>query len=255
MKKLFSLLKLFSLSLIFLPGVSVAQEVQNYKFEVGQFNKLRVLDNVNVIYRNNPDSTGFVQYRGNKEFADAFILTPKKGELKVQVSTEDVGNPDLPTLFVYSDFLSAVENSSKFTVRVEEMAPCAEFSAKQIGNGRIEIDNVKANVVNATIATGNGSVSIGGTCKDAVLKMVGTGTILADRLKATFVTCKILGAGSIGCWAVDKLNVSGIGSTKIYYKGTPEVKKTGGGKLFELPEDASPEYLNSIYDMARHNRK
>lgn len=66
--------------------------------------------------------------------------------------------------------------------------------------------------------------------------MVGTGTISADRLEADVVQCKILGSGSIGCWPLQKLNVRGIGSTKVYYKGDPQVKKSGGGKLYPLPE-------------------
>ena len=78
--------------------------MEDYKIEVGQFDKLKISDNVNVVYRCLPDSSGFVQYRGRKEFANAFILTPKDGTLKIQVTTEDVGNPDLPTLYVYSDF-------------------------------------------------------------------------------------------------------------------------------------------------------
>ncbi len=51
------------MSLIFMAGLS-AQESDNYKVEVGQFDKLQVVDNVNVVYRCLPDSTGFVQYKG-----------------------------------------------------------------------------------------------------------------------------------------------------------------------------------------------
>lgn len=213
-----------------------SQVTERYKVEVGQFDKLKVTDNVNVVYRCNPDSTGYAQYVGGKEFADAFIITPKNGTLKIQVSTEDVGNPALPTLFVYSDFLTSVENSSSFSVTVEDPAPCAEFSAKEIGNGSITVENLKANVVKASIATGNGSVNISGKCQKAELKMVGTGLISTDRLEATDVKCKILGSGSIGCWPVERLSVKGIGSTKIYYKGDPVVKKSGGGKVSRLPE-------------------
>ncbi|MDE6787366.1 MAG: DUF2807 domain-containing protein, partial [Muribaculaceae bacterium] len=59
-------------------------------------------------------------------------------------------------------------------------------------------------------------------------------TIQADRLEAVNVNCKMLGNGSIGCWPVEKLKIMGIGNTKIYYKGSPEIEKKGGGKLFPL---------------------
>lgn len=219
----------------FLPGLK-AQTIQQYKVELGQFNKIKIIDNVNVVYRCRPDSSGWAQYSGAKEFADAFILTPKEGTLKIQVTTEDVGNPSLPTLYVYSDFLTSVENSSSFTVKIENPAPCAEFSAKEVGNGKIIVEGLKANVVRASIATGNGMVSLSGSSRDAIFQMVGTGVIAADRLSAQNVQCKILGGGTIGCWAQEKLSAKGIGSTKIYYKGDPVIKKSGGGKILPLPE-------------------
>ena len=46
-----------------------------------------------------------------------------------------------------------------------------------------------------------------------------------------------MGGGTIGCWALDKLECRGIGSTRIYYKGEPEIKKVGGGKLFPLTSE------------------
>ena len=235
------------LLLLSLIALGAEAEVQDYKVEVGQFDKLKITDNVNVVYRCNADSTGFVQYRGEKEFADAFIITPKTdGTLKIQVSTEDVGHPDLPTLYVYSDFLTSVENSSSFSVLVENPAPCAEFKAVQMGNGTVAVENLKTNKLTASLNTGNGTVNVSGTALTAVLKMVGTGVISADRLKADDVQCKILGSGSIGCWPLVKLSVKGIGSTKIYYKGDPKIKKSGGGKLFPLPEDRPDDTI--IFD-------
>lgn len=238
-------MKKISLIIAFFCGVTFAnaQETEQYKVEVGQFDKLKVVDNVNVVYRTLPDSTGWVQYRGAKEFADAFIISPKSGTLKIQVSTEDVGNPDLPTLYVYSDFLTSVENSSTFTVKVENPAPCAEFSAKEIGNGKIIVDGLKSNIVKASLSTGNGALTLSGSCREAIFQMIGTGIISADRLEAQSVQCKNLGGGTIGCWAEEKLNVKGLGSTKIYYKGEPVVKKTGTSKLFPLTEGQPVEII------------
>lgn len=232
---------------VFLCLGAKAQDVQDYKVEVGQFDKIKVSDNVNVVYRCLPDSTGFVQYRGAKEFADAFIITPKPdGTLRIQVSTEDVGHPDLPTLYIYSDFLTEVENSSSFSLLVESPAPCAEFKAIQIGNGSVAVENLKTNKLTATLNTGNGTVNVSGNALSAIYKMVGAGIISADRLEAEDVQCKILGSGSIGCWAVSNLMVRGIGSTKIYYKGDPKIKKSGGGKLYPLPEGRASDTI--IFD-------
>lgn len=230
--------------LIVLAFTMRAQDVHDYKIEVGQFDKIKVMDNVNVVYRCLSDSTGLVQYRGEKEFADAFIITPRPdGTLRIQVSTEDVGNPDLPTLYVYSDFLTVVENSSDFTVVIENPAPCAEFKAVQIGNGVVDVENVKTNKLLATLNTGNGTVNVSGKTQTANFKMIGTGVISADRLMAKDVQCTIVGSGSIGCYPEVSLSVKGIGSTKIYYKGHPHIKKLGGGRLYQLPEDRSNDIV------------
>lgn len=212
-----------------------AKEPNKYIFNVGQFHKINVDDNVNIIYRCVPDSSGYAIYRGTEEFSNAFILTNNKGCLRVQVNTEDVNNPDLPTLYLYSDFLTSVSNSSQFTLKVEKPAPCANFSARQVGNGTIIVDNIKATTVHAGIATGNGSVILSGECEKADFRMVGTGKIMADRLHSNMVKCGILGSGMIGCWPLQSLQVRGIGSTKIYYKGDPAISKTGGGKIYALP--------------------
>lgn len=216
-----------------------AQATDTYTIDLGQFSKVRVTDNARVVYRNNPDSTGCAQYRGAKEFADAFILSVKQGQLRVQVSTEDVGNPDLPILYIYSDFLSSMESSSDLPVIVESCAPCAEMALTLVGNGTLTAENVRANVTKAYLKTGNGTINVSGRTREAVFRMLGTGLISADRLEAEKVTCSILGSGSIGCWPLESLQVKGIGSTKIYYKGNPSIKKSGGGKLFPLPEEGS----------------
>lgn len=213
----------------------------SYSLDVGQFDRLVVNDNVNVEYRCVPDSSGYIAFEGEEEFADAFIFTNTKGKLKIQVNTEDVGKPGLPVLRVYSDYLLEVENSSEFTVTVHNTMSVPVFTAKLVGNGRIVADNIRANETEAVIATGNGSIVLSGRSGKAVYKMVGTGVIQADLLECTQVKCSILGSGSIGCWATKKLDVRGIGSTKIYYKGDPDIKKVGGGKIFPLVADTEEE--------------
>lgn len=233
--------RIFFILAAVLPIIGLQAQVrQSYTLNTGQFDKIQVNNDVNVVYRCLPDSTGFAQFTGDKKFADAFLLSVKSnGTLIVEVSPESQRAADLPVLYVYSDFLLSAENSSNYTLTVESIAPCAEFKATQIGNGSVEVYNIKANKVVASLNTGNGTVNVAGECEIAELKMLGTGLISADRLMAKNVNCRILGTGSIGCWPLENLSVKGLGSTKIYYKGNPKIKKTGGGKLFQLPDDGS----------------
>ncbi len=217
-------------------GIGTKEKPRRFEQHLGQFDKIKVTDNVNVVYRNLPDSTGMAVYWGEEDFADAFIFTNKNGSLRIQVTTEDVGRPGLPTIYIYSDFITLAENAADFTLRIESMAPCPEFKAVEVGNGTVIVDDVKANKVNATLNTGNGTLNLSGQCGEATFRMIGTGLIQADLLKADRVHCRILGSGSIGCWPLETLDVKGLGSTKIYYKGAPEIKKSGTGKLCPIPE-------------------
>lgn len=215
---------------------------ERYNVEIGQFEKLKINGNLSVIYKNLPDSTGFARYEAPSGMEDLFKFSTKgEGSLKVEPSDDQWGNGDLPVLFLYSDFLTNLESYSDQNVEVKKLAPCASFSVTQVGNGSIAVEDVRCNNVTAAITTGNGSIYIAGECVNANFRMVGTGLISADQLKADNVKCRILGTGSIGCWPVENLNVTGLGSTKIYYKGSPNVKKKGGGKLFELPDDMDEE--------------
>lgn len=211
---------------------------EKYSIEVGQFQKLKVNGNLNVVYKNIPDSTGYAFYEAPVGSSGLFdVETKKDGLLKVAPSDSEWGKDNLPVLYVYSDFLTSVESYSENSVEVSDLAACASFNVNLVGNGTITVDGLKCNNVTASISTGNGTIYLSGTCESASYRMIGTGLISADQLQALNVNCKILGTGSIGCWPIDNLKVVGLGSTKIYYKGTPNIKKTGGGKLFELPDE------------------
>lgn len=222
---------IFAFLIAALTPAAVAQK-KTYSLNVGRFDKVKITDNVNVVYRSLPDSTGMVSFEGAEEFADAFIFTNTKGKLHIQVNTEDVDNPELPTLFIYSDYLTDIENSSEFTTTVNCTTSVPSFSVKQIGNGKIVVTDLVAGNVSAHLATGKGTIVLTGKSDKASFKMVGTGAIEAVGLEVPEIKCSILGTGDITCWPVNKLDVRGIGTTKIYYKGDPEIKKVGGGKVY-----------------------
>lgn len=228
-------------------GLCGQLRAQTHTVDVGQFEKLKINGNISVVYKNLPDSTGLAKFTAGPDAGDIFIFSTKDdGTLKVEPTEDKWGSRELPVLYLYSDFLSNLESYSDRNVYVASMAPCAAFSVTQVGNGTITIDDLKCNNVTASISTGNGSIYLSGNCVKANFRMVGAGLISADRLKAENVKCRILGTGSIGCWAVETLNVTGLGTTKIYYKGDPTIKKTGGGKLFELPEEMDEDAYSRL---------
>lgn len=227
--------KIFSLAILLISVLSL--NAKEFTLPVGQFSKIQVDDDVNVVYIGGDGSPSRVRYEGDKKFAKAFIITQKGDKLRIQVETDFVADPDLPTLYVYSDFLENASISSESTLKIDAAAPCSEINLSLMGNGTMVANNLRATKISAAVKSGNGTISIEGHCQAAKFTMIGNGTIQADRLEATEVECKILGTGSIGCWPVNDLKVKGIGTTKIYYKGDPEISKKGGGKLFKLEWD------------------
>lgn len=210
----------------FLP-VSVSAQSRSYTLDVHEFHELEVVDAINVDYQCNPEKAGKVEFETSPELAPAILFEPNKNKLSIKLTPSDIPYHNLPTVRVYSSYLSKVENCGDSTVRVLASAGMPEFSAKVIGNGRLVVRNVRATEVKASILTGKGTLVIYGECAKAQLKSVGGSSFLqADDLEAQQVKCSVTGNGTINCYAVDKLNVSGLGSGTVLYRGNPEIKKS-----------------------------
>lgn len=196
-----------------------------YELNVEDFAQLKVIDGINVDYKCVPDSAGKAVFHTSAELASVLMFSNKKGRLDMQISTEGINYSNLPTITVYSNFLTSVENSGDSTVRVISVAPGPTIKANLIGNGRMVIRDINATQVDASLKTGNGQLVLDGKCTNAHLSLVGTGTIQADALKAQEVKCRVVGTGTIGCSAERELIILGgsIGPGKIYYMGEPVI--------------------------------
>ena len=211
---------------------------QKYKLDVGRFDKINVVENLNVVFRSNPDSIGMVAFRGNEKVANALLFSNNNGTLKIQIDNPEDESLDFPVIYVYSDFLTSATSSSEGIVRIEGNLAVPKFSAKLIGNGSLTITGINANTVDASLMTGNGTMVLQGKATKANFRVVGTGLINADALETETVKCNFMGGGTLGCWPIKTLDTRGIGTTRIYYKGTPQIKKVGGGKIYPLTSDS-----------------
>lgn len=222
-----------------LPLAANADEVTRYDLKVNDFTELKVVDDVNVIYRCVPDSAGHVIFDATPSHAAAFIFQPDGTKLGIELSPEIAQNPDgLPTITVYSTFLSRAENDGKATLRIEGPAAGAKIKCVLVGNGRLVARGLQFNQVEASLMTGNGEIVVSGKCDIAKLSSTGTGQIQADELVAHEAKCRVVGTGSIGVNASDALTVSGMGSGTVYYLGNPSIKnRTLGVKTKPLIGD------------------
>lgn len=212
--------------IIFLSIASIccAQKTSHYKLHFSEFNELKVSDGINVDYYCDPQRAGTVEFDADESVASAIIFTPGKGKLKVSLASRDSAYRNLPTVKVYSSFLSSVRNEGDSTVRVLSPAPGPELKARLIGNGRLVVRDCKAVRTNLEIISGKGTIMATGTTTTAKMIIAGAGDIQADDLMAEDVSADIAGTGTIACYATKELSVGGLGSGKINYRGKPEIK-------------------------------
>ena len=218
-----------------------SRSLQRYELKVGDFSQLSVVDGINVEYRCSEDSAGLAVFETTKAIADQLIFdTSKEGRLSIEKQFHNEGQLvfGLPVVKVYSRFLTQAKNSGDSTLYVASVAPCPEFKAVTIGNGRVVIHNISCAKFDGAIKTGNGQLVVNGKCDSAVLSNTGVGSIQADGLEAGTVSCRFFGTGTTGIWVTDTLIIKGMFPGKLYYHGKPKKIKnySMGGKIYPMDD-------------------
>lgn len=204
-----------------LPAFS--QEKQRHVVDVGDFTQLLVVDNVNVEYHCNPDSTGKAVFSAVPDMVNQIIFdNNKKGRLSISIGTDSVSSGDIPKIVVYSAYLQSAENQGDSTLHITSIAPAPLVKFKLMDNGNVIVDKVEATTVDVEILTGKGKIIVAGKCTNLNVKNTGVGTINTENLSSKDVNCRILGTGKVYC-RVDggHLSIKGSGTGKVYYRGTP----------------------------------
>lgn len=211
------------------PIIGMGQSTQRYELKVNDFKELRVDNDIPVDYYCNPDSAGYAVFTATDAQAGWVLFDNNgRGKLSVQTDTDYPAGEKMPRIRVYSSSLEKVVNSGDSLVKVYNLPAADKFKAVLIGNGRLSVPGVEASTVEASIHSGNGQLTIEGRCTEAKLHLVGTGTILADRLEAVKVKATVVGTGHIGCSPSEAITVMGAGSGSVLYKQAPPTIKSRG---------------------------
>lgn len=211
------------------PIIGMGQSTQRYELKVNDFKELRVDNHIPVDYYCNPDSAGYAVFTATDAQAGWVLFDNNgRGKLSVQTDTDYPAGENLPRIRVYSSSLEKVVNSGDSLVKVYNLPAVDKFKAVLIGNGRLSVPGVEASTVEASIHSGNGQLTIEGRCTEAKLHLVGTGTILADRLEAVKVKATVVGTGYIGCSPSEAITVMGAGSGSVLYRQAPPTIKSRG---------------------------
>lgn len=211
------------------PIIGMGQSKQRYELKVNDFKELRVDNDIAVDYYCNPDSAGYAVFTAT-DAQSGWVLFDNngRGKLSVQTDTDYPAGEKMPRIRVYSSSLEKVVNSGDSLVKVYNLPAADKFKAVLIGNGRLSVPGVEASTVEASIHSGNGQLTIEGRCTEAKLHLVGTGTILADRLEAVKVKATVVGTGYIGCSPSEAITVMGAGSGSVLYRQAPPTIKSRG---------------------------
>lgn len=211
------------------PITGMGQSTQRYELKVNDFKELRVDNDIAVDYYCNPDSAGYAVFTAT-DAQSGWVLFDNngRGKLSVQTDTDYPAGEKMPRIRVYSSSLEKVVNSGDSLVKVYNLPAADKFKAVLIGNGRLSVPGVEASTVEASIHSGNGQLTIEGRCTEAKLHLVGTGTILADRLEAVKIKATVVGTGHIGCSPSEAITVMGAGSGSVLYKQAPPTIKSRG---------------------------
>ncbi len=216
----------------------VGQTVQHHVVNVGDFTHLRVVNAVNVDYKSHPDSAGMAVFDAPTDLVNSIMfINNNKGKLSIEVDVVGVDTRKLPTVTIYSRFLTSIENIADSTVRAFSVNAGPKFKARLEGNGRLSLRGVNADEITAKVFTGRGQLAIDGRCLKATLACAGPCAIQADQLTARKVTATLNGPCTIGCNVSDELTVKGVGPGTVYYAGKPVVKNRSiGGKIKPIDE-------------------
>lgn len=199
---------------------ALCAQTDRYVTNVKDFTEITVAGNINVVYRNSIDSAGIAIYECEKATASALTFSNNKNKIKLQVLS-DTPIKEVPTVYIYSTSLNKAENWGDSTISILKNAPTSEFQAKVIGNGNIDVRDIHATDVKASVKAGAGRISLQGNAQKTTFTIMSSGIIEGAELKAADVKCMMWGTGSIYCNASTDLKIYGMGSGDVYYKGEP----------------------------------
>lgn len=226
-------------STIFLLLAAMTAAASDYTLTVQDFSELRVVDGVNVIYKESADSAGTVRFSADGDLASKLTFTNHKDRLTIQTLADETPIPGMPTVTVYSNGVSLIQNDGDSLTTVTLKTPVRNLKIKQIGNGAIDVRGISADRLEAVIATGCGKIDLQGKAKEAKYSNIGTGRLDAGDVEAGKVSAFIMGSGPVEVFTDGELTAKGIGPGRVLYVGTPSKirNRSLGVRIITLAEE------------------
>lgn len=227
-------IRLLTLVACLASALAASAQSSRHTINVGDFNKLTVVNDVTVRYASVADSAGLAVIDCPDAAVSSVSFENKGLKLRIEASS-DQPVQSIPAVTVYSMALMEAQNWGDSTLTISRVNPGPKLKVSVIGNGCVVVPGMQATEVEASVKAGNGTIFLSGTAQKAKYTIMSAGVIEARTLQATDASCNMIGTGSIDCRASGSLKVKGIGSGSVYFWGNPKVKNHGlGVKAVEM---------------------
>ncbi|MEG1575139.1 MAG: DUF2807 domain-containing protein, partial [Bacteroidales bacterium] len=149
---------------------------------VAEFYKVTVSSAINVIYRQNSDSSQIARIYASNNTAGIVKLKVQDGNLNIKYGKEYTKDFGIIVVYIYSKSLISVDCSGGGVFSTDGTVSGSFVSLKVTGDSQIRCTQLKYNNIKGRRGIGRGDLIIGGTADMAELSILGRGEINAENL-------------------------------------------------------------------------
>jgi len=218
-------------------SVTAKGDPENYEFNVGEYNAIKVETLCDIRYFNNSGgaSSNTVTLSVSPNTLEYYKVEVINGELVVRTTKRvNFRSDNSPVLTVSTPVLTrlTIEGAGAFTAYDKITAPSLAFIIKGAGSGKAELE-VESLYVELS---GAGNMELSGKADTANLNLSGAGDLDALALRTNDAAINLSGAGkvSVNCSHNLRINANGMGT--IEYRGSPSLilNKDGMVRITQL---------------------
>jgi len=172
---------------------------------------------------------------GNEDILEKVVTEVRNGMLKIRFSPPYVRTRTSVKVWITVPEIDGLHLSGSGSINAETAIKSDEMELKVSGSGKINIDDLTCDEVDAAIS-GSGDIKLGGTADEFELAISGSGSCIANQFRAEEVSIRISGSGSCKIDAVKELEAAISGSGSVYYVGNPiiDAAVSGSGKVRKM---------------------
>ena len=177
-------------------------------------------------------NTRKVEIEASEKTLELIKTEVNNGVLHIKFEKWNVSSTGPITIWITAPNYSGLYLSGSGKITAEEGIESDEMVLKISGSGKINLNELKAEEVEASIS-GSGDMILKGSAKEMGISISGSGDILGDSFTVGEGSIRISGSGGCKIDVTDELEVRISGSGSVYYTGNPKIDASisGSGKV------------------------